>query len=204
MVSLPFSVTLLAVITVLIFLGLGQRILDHMRLTDSTAVIILVLMIIGHFLPTISVSRFLAVNLGGVTVLGVAAYLLVTASRAERTRAAIISLLTALLILLSDKLLPLLPGILDPVYSSGIFAGLLAAFLGRSRRSAFIAGLLGIFLVDLANAVQLWFDKVDAQITLGSGGLFSSAVISAFLAVVIAEIIGEIREKIQLGGMHDE
>ena len=195
MASLPFSVTLLALITILIFLGLGQRVLDHMRLTDSAAIIILLLMVAGHFLPTISLSPHLAVNLGGFIPIGVVIYLLVTTSRVEQRRASAVSLLTALLILLSDKLLPLLPGLLDPVLSGGIFAGLLATFFGRSRRSAFIAGLLGVFLVDVA---------IEQQITVGGGGLFSSMVVSCFLAVIIAEVIGEIREKIQLGGDHDE
>ncbi|HBN95037.1 MAG TPA: hypothetical protein DDZ66_01960 [Firmicutes bacterium] len=204
MASLPFSVTLLALITILIFLGLGQRVLDHMRLTDSAAIIILLLMVAGHFLPTISLSPHLAVNLGGFIPIGVVIYLLVTTSRVEQRRASAVSLLTALLILLSDKLLPLLPGLLDPVLSGGIFAGLLATFFGRSRRSAFIAGLLGVFLVDVANVVQLRVEAIEQQITVGGGGLFSSMVVSCFLAVIIAEVIGEIREKIQLGGDHDE
>ncbi|NLL49554.1 MAG: hypothetical protein GX249_13350, partial [Firmicutes bacterium] len=65
MPALPLSVTMLAVITVLLFLGLGQRILDNMRLTDRSAILILLLMIMGHFLPTLSLSPYLAVNLGG-------------------------------------------------------------------------------------------------------------------------------------------
>ena len=85
MLSLPFSVTLLALLTILIFLGLGERILDNMRLTDSAAVLILILMILGHFLPTISISRRLAVNLGGFIPVGVALYLLITTSRLERS-----------------------------------------------------------------------------------------------------------------------
>ncbi|HBG00902.1 MAG TPA: hypothetical protein DDW87_04935 [Firmicutes bacterium] len=204
MFSLPFSVTLLALITILVFLGLGQRVLDNMRLTDSAAVLILVLMILGHFFPTISLSSSLAINLGGFIPMGVTIYLLVTTSRLEQKRAATVSAFTALLILLSDKLLPLMPGLLDPVFSGGIFAGLLATFWGRSRRSAFIAGLLGVFLVDLANALQLWFQGIDQRIIIASGGLFSSMVVSAFLAVVIAEVIGEIRERMQLGGDQDD
>mgnify|MGYP001466817555 FL=1 len=106
MFSLPFSVTLLALITILVFLGLGQRVLDNMRLTDSAAVLILVLMILGHFFPTISLSSSLAINLGGFIPMGVTIYLLVTTSRLEQKRAATVSAFTALLILLSDKLLP--------------------------------------------------------------------------------------------------
>ncbi len=203
MSSSTFSITLLAVTTVLIFLGLGQRVLDNMRLTDSTAVIILVLMILGHFLPTISLGPSLAVNLGGFVPIGVAIYLLVTTSKLEQRRALAVTFLTALLILVTDKILPTQPGLLDPVFSGGIFAGLVATVLGRSRRGAFIAGLLGVFLVDLANVLQLRLQGIDQQITVGSGGLFSSMVVSSFLAVVIAEVIGEIRERILLGGDHN-
>jgi len=202
MPSLPFSVTLLTLITILIFLGLGQRVLDNMRLRDTTAIIILLLMIAGHFLPTISLGSYLAVNLGGFIPIGVVIYLLLTTSRVEQIRAVAVSLLTAVLTLLSDKLLPLLPGVLDPVFSGGIFAGLVATFLGRSRRGAFIGGLLGIFLVDMANALQLRLEGIRQQVTIGSGGLFSSMVASSFLAVLITEILGELRERIQPGGDH--
>jgi uncharacterized membrane protein len=203
--GLPFSVTLLTFITILIFLGLGERVLDNMRLTDATAIIILLLMISGHFLPTFSVSRTLQINLGGLIPIGVVFYLLLTTSRVEQQRAVFISILTALMIFLSDKLLPIQPGVLDPVFSGGIFAGILSNLLSRSRRSAFIAGLLGVILVDLANVVQLWIARIAQPITLGGGGLFSSMVISAFLAVIIAEIIGEVREKMHLGGdQHEE
>ena len=205
MPSVPFSVTLLTFITIFIFLGLGERVLDNMRLTDATAILILLLMIGGHFLTTLSVSPTLRVNLGGLIPIGVVFYLLFTTSRVEQKRAVFISILTALMIFLSDKLLPIQPGVLDPVFSGGIFAGILSNLLSRSRRSAFIAGLLGVILVDLANVVQLWFAKIAQPITLGGGGLFSSMVISAFLAVIIAEIIGEVREKMHLGGdQHEE
>lgn len=203
MFTLAFSVTLLTLLTVLLFLGLGQRVLDRMRLTDAEAVIILLVMIGGHFLPTVSLTARIALNLGGLVPLGVGAYLLFTTSGVEKTRAAGVTLVTALLIFLTDKLLPLQPGLLDPVFGGGIFAGLAATFWGRSRRSAFIAGLVGVLLVDLASVVQLWLQGVQEQITLGSGGLFSSMVLSAFLAVLITEVIGEAREALHQGGEED-
>lgn len=203
MSSLPFSTTMLALVTVLVFLGLGQRILDNMRLTDRVAVSILLSMILGHFLPTISLNSRLAVNLGGFIPVGVVIYLMLTTSRVEQKRAIFVSLATSIAIFLSDKLLPIQPGLIDPVFSGGIFAGVLASLFGRSRRSAFIAGLIGVLLVDLANFVQLRLAGIEQQITLGGGGLFSSTVISAFLAVIIAEIVGEIRERSRLGGDDD-
>lgn len=200
----PFSLTLLAVITLAFFLGLGQRVLDRMRLTGSGAVLILGLMILGHFLPTVSLNSRLALNLGVIPPLGVALYLLLTTSAFERSRALLVSLVTGVLLLLTDKLLPIEPGLLDPVFSSGIFAGLLAYAFGRSRRGAFIAGILGVFIGDLANLLQLWLQGVPQQTKLGSGGFLSSMVISPFIAVLLAEVIGEVRERIAQGGTDDE
>lgn len=194
MISLPFSVTLLAVLTVLVYLGFGQRVLDRMRLKSSTALIILGLMIIGHFLPTIPLGSSMSFNLGALIPLGVVGYLLLTTSVPERQRATIVSALTALFVVLTDKLLPPDPGLLDPVFSGGIFAGFLAYLWGRSRRSAFIAGILGVLLADVVAFIQLRTEQIPQRMILGSGGLFSSVVISPFLAVVIAEVIGEVRE----------
>jgi len=203
MFSLPLSVALLTLLTVLLLLGLGQRVLDRMRLTDAEAVIILLLMIGGHFLPTISLTPRIALNLGGLIPFGVGIYLLVTASTQERLRAVGVTLVTAALIWLSDKFLPLQPGLLDPVFSGGFFAGLTATIWGRSRRSAFTAGLLGVLLVDATSMLQLWLQGLEERITLGSGGLFSSVVLSSFLAVALTEVIGEVREAIHLGGNRD-
>lgn len=204
MFSLPFSVTLLGLVTILVFLGLGQRVLDRMRLTGFEALLILIVMVIGHFLPTISLSEAVALNLGGLIPFGVVLYLLLTTSGLEQRRALGVSLATAILIWLTDKLLPTQPGLLDPVFSGGIFAGLLATVFGRSRRAAFIGGMLGVLLVDLANLIQLRLDGIQQQITIGSGGIFSSLVISAFLAVAITEIIGEVREYIHIRGERDD
>lgn len=203
MFSLPLSVALLTLLTVLLLLGLGQRVLDRMCLTDAEAVIILLLMIGGHFLPTISLTPRIALNLGGLIPFGVGIYLLVTTSTQERLRAVGVTLVTAALIWLSDKFLPLQPGLLDPVFSGGIFAGLTATIWGRSRRSAFTAGLLGVLLVDATSMLQLWLQGLEERITLGSGGLFSSVVLSSFLAVALTEVIGEVREAIHLGGNRD-
>lgn len=198
-IQLFSSVFTLAVISVLIYLGLGQRVLDRMKMTDTSALIILGVMVAGHFLPTVPLGPRLALNLGSVALLGIAVYLIFTTSPEEQARAAMVSIITAIFILFTDKILPPDPGLLDPVFSGGIFAGLLAYLWGRSRRSAFIAGILGVLLADLGALLQLWVQKIHQPIVFGSGGLFSSAVISPFLAVLIAEIIGEVREYLHRG-----
>ena len=201
----PFtSVFFLALVSILIFLGLGQRVLDRMRLTDTAALLILAAMIAGHFFPTINLGLHLRVNLGSVALLGIAAYLLLTTSPRESASALGISLATALLVVITDKVLPPDPGLLDPVFSAGIFAGLLAYLWNRSRRGAFIAGILGVFLADLVAFIQLLVQGINQPIVLGSGGMFSSAVICPFLAVFIAEVIGEVREFLHKGTLTEQ
>src|SRR5690606_15337613 len=95
---------------ILVFLGAAHRVLDRMRLTDTTAIILLVLLIISHFLPVITITPYLGLNLGALIPLGIIIYLLVTAEKHERIRAAVISLATAAVLWLSDQLLPTLPG----------------------------------------------------------------------------------------------
>ena len=47
--NLPISIILLSGVIGLIFLGAAQRVLDRMRLTDTEAILLLVLFIVAHF-----------------------------------------------------------------------------------------------------------------------------------------------------------
>ncbi|HHY10816.1 MAG TPA: hypothetical protein GX528_09695 [Firmicutes bacterium] len=199
MIPTSLSVLLLSLLSLVVFFGWGQRVLDRMRLKNSTALILLLAMLFGHFLPTIKFTSRFALNLGAAAPLGVAIYLLATTSAHEGQRAALISVLTAFFLLLTDKLLPPDPGLLDPILAAGVFAGLLSYIWSRSRRSAFSGAIFGVLLADLFAGLQLFFMGIPQTITLGSGGMLSSLVASAFLAVLIAEVIGEIRERLMRG-----
>ncbi|NMB38261.1 MAG: DUF1614 domain-containing protein [Firmicutes bacterium] len=203
MIQLPFSIILLSVVMLLILLGLAQRVLDRMRLTDKTALVMLLLLIISHFLPKVSVTSYLALNLGALIPLGIIGYLLITAEKGERIRAIIISLVTAFILWVTDQLLPITPGKmifdLDPLYIPGIAAGLISYFTTRSRRSAFISAIAAVFLNDLWAAFSISPKTYHAQIVLGGGGIFDALLINGIIAVLIAEGIGEIRERIHRG-----
>src|SRR5690554_1159470 len=135
MVQLPFDITLLGITSALILLGLGQRVLDRMRMTTLSAVFLLILMIFAHFLPIITLSPYISIHLGAIIPLGIIVYLLVTTSSNEVWRALAVSVLTASVVLLTDKLLPTEPGawyIIDPVFIGGIFAGFFSYMISRS------------------------------------------------------------------------
>ena len=186
--NLPLSIILLSGMIILVFLGAAHRVLDRMRLTDTTAIILLVLLIISHFLPVITITPYLGLNLGALIPLGIIIYLLVTAEKHERIRAAVISLATAAVLWLSDQLLPTLPGQipfdLDPLYIPGIAAGLISYFTTKSRRTAFISAVAAVMLNDLFAAISTSLKTYHAQTIIGGGGIFD-ALINGILASLL-------------------
>ena len=67
--------------------------------------------------------------------------------------------------------------------------------LGRSRRCAFICGIAGIVLADIASAVGAWIQGYNVPLVLGGAGIADAVVISGVTAVLLCELIGEIIER---------
>lgn len=203
MISSPTGFILLVITSLLIFLGFARATLDRMRLTDTTTFILLVLLIIAHFMPIIGISQYLGLHLGALIPLGVIVYLLLTTSGAESLRAILITIATAVLLLATDRIFPMSPDRfifnIDPIYMPGILAGIISYIGTRSRRSAFIAGIGSVLLLDIYSAFTNLFLKIPSQVIIAGGGVFDALIINAILAVVIAEVIGEIRERIHRG-----
>ncbi|NLZ94012.1 MAG: DUF1614 domain-containing protein [Firmicutes bacterium] len=196
----------LVVITALVYLGFLHRVLDRMRLTKIQALVILLAMLAAGFLPNIPLYAGLSVNIGGALVpVAIAIYLIVTADTlAEKRRAVITSLIVAIVVFLTEKLLPMEPTsaafLVDPLFVPSIVAAITAYLLGRSRRSAFIGGVLGVILTDVfAWLENIWFNQLNVPIVLGSTGVYGAAVISGMGAVLLAELVGEILERLQGG-----
>lgn len=203
MLRFSTSMILLIVVTVTIYLGLAQRVIDRMRLSHKTALTMLLLLIGAHFLPAVVLFEHLSLRLGAFIPLGICGYLLLTCSKKEQVRALAITATTTTLLLLSDYLLPIEPGTipydLDPLYMSGILAGLLAYSFTRSRRSAFIGAVGAVFFSDLFAVLFVTYKGYNSSIILGSGGAFDALMINGIIAVAIAEVIGEVRERIHRG-----
>ncbi len=199
------SLVLIAV-TVLVYLGFLHRVLDRMRLSKLQALIILLLMLAAGFLPNIPVYAGLSVNIGGALIpAAVSVYLIATADRAaEKRRALITAAAVAGVVYLSEKLLPVEPTsvfyLADPLFFPAIAAAAIAYLLGRSRRSAFIGGVLGVILTDIfAWAENLWLYRLHVPVVIGSTGVYGAAVIAGTGAVLLAELVGELRERLQRG-----
>ena len=119
----------------------------------------------------------------------------------EKLRAGIAAVLSGLGVYLAGRYMPSEPEtiMIDPNYVYGIIAGIIAYLFGRSRRSSFIAGVLGVILADLAQGIENILRGIPSRIRLGGAGAVDAVVIAGFLAVMLAEVVGELRERIQGG-----
>ena len=193
---------LLIVTGLLIAFGAGQRALDRLRLTDAQAYVFIALIIVLGFVPEIPLGR-VSVNLGGCLLpLGLSVYLFVKADSAwERWRSIIAAVVTGAAVWALMRFLPDEPETMpvEPNWLYGIAAAVTAYVLGRSRRCAFIGGVTGVLLAQTASVIPVWLQGVDQTLVLGGAGAFDAVVVAGFLGVMLAEIVGEITERIVRG-----
>ena len=201
---MPVGAITLLIVAILIYFGLLHRVLDRMRLDDRTALFILLLMIIGSFFSlTIVRQPLLSLNLGGAVVpIGVAVYLIATAdTRREQWRGTRAAVITGAAIFAAIKLLN--PEeqtmLIEPTYFFALIAGVVGYLSGRSRRSAFIGGTMGVVLADLGHYAEISARGIRGATALGGAGVFDTVVIAGLLAVLLAEVVGETREYMARG-----
>lgn len=194
---------LLTVTGLLILFGAGQRVLDRLRLTDMQAIVFIVLIIAGGFVPDIPVTDRFAFNIGGALIpLALCVWVWVRADSArERARCLVASVITGIAVFLLGRYLPADPQALpiEPGYAYGIAAGLIAWVLGRSRRGAFIAGTLGVMLANVGSWLYARNLGADQRLVLGGAGGYDVIVIAGLLAVLVSELVGELVERIRRG-----
>jgi len=213
-VRMPLGLILLLAVAALIYFGFAHRVLDRMRLTDAQALGFIGLMIAGSFIdiPLARDTASISVNVGGgILPVLLAVYLLARADeRYEWVRALASVALTAGVIYGVSRVYDFGPeapqtGFIDPVWLFGLLGGAIAYLAaGRSRRSAFIAGSLGILVTDFIHLGQALVRQVPATVAIGGAGAFDTIVLGGIIAVGLAELTGEIRERIQGGPAGEE
>lgn len=198
---------LLIIAGILIAFGIAQRVLDRLRLTDRQALFFAAALFIGGLLPDIPITPLVSVNIGGALVpLGLSIYLLLRAGSArEVVRTLIASALTAAAIYFLGRMLPDEPetAFMDYNYLYGLLAGAVAYLFGRSRRGSFVAGILGAVAADIWSAAEVWMQGVRQPLALGGAGAMDVVVISGLVAVLLAELVGELLERLSRGTERD-
>ena len=206
---MPIGMITLIIVAVLIYFGIAQRILDRMRLTDKQALAYIVFTIVGSYI-TLPITRGpveVSINIGGAILpILLVAYLFYRAgSIKERIRAVVASLLAGAVVAIIPRITPIQEPsgfFMDPTYFYAIVSGLVAYLAGRSRRSAFIAGTMGIIIGDFVHLFNLLNGHIPGRVDIGGAGAFDATVIAGIVAVMIAELVGETWERIQGGPSH--
>ena len=198
---------LLVIVGILVGFGVAQRVLDRLRLTDRQALFFVLVLLVGGLLPDIPLGKNLSINVGGALIpIGLSVYLLIKADSAkEVVRSLVAAALTGGAIYLLGSFLPDEPeaAFMDFNYLYGLVAGTLAYLFGRSRRGAFVAGILGTVIADFWSALELWMQGVSQPLRLGGAGAMDVIVISGLVAVLLAEFTGELIERMQRGSSGD-
>ncbi len=197
---MPTSVILLLIIGVLIYLGLAQRVLDHLYLTDNQAIFIIIGIIIGTFFD-IPISRQppIYINVGGALIPFLVAVYVISKidsiSEIVRTISAVIATTSVIYITtLVFRFFGEGRDIIDPMYIFAVSGGIFGYLFGRSRRGAFVAGTLGLLGYNLINVWRSLTGRVVTDIFIGGAGIFDNVVIAGFIGLLLAEFIGELRE----------
>lgn len=194
---------LLLAVAIVIYFGFAQRALDRLRLSDRAALLFLIAMIVGGFLPDIPLLGGVSINLGGgIVPIVLVAYLWSKAEKVEISRSVTALLITAVIVYFAAKIIPVEPTynlFMDPLYLMAIIAGLVAYITGRSRRGSFIAGTMAIIANDIVAQIENTLLGARSSITIGGAGVFDAVVIAGLIALGLAELVGETAEKISLG-----
>lgn len=207
------GIIILIVVSVVVYLGLAQRALDRMRLSDRGALAFIGAIIVGSFIniPLPFLPFTTSVNVGGALVpVGLAIYLLYRAgSRKEWTRALLGAGATGAIVYVIGSLVNAGPtmepagryAVIDAIYLYPLVGGIVAYIIGRSRRAAFIGATLGVLLVDIIHYVWLITQGAPANyaVTIGGAGAFDTIVLAGIIAIILAEIIGESFERLAGG-----
>lgn len=189
------SLWILTILLLLIMFGAGQRILDQMRLNDKQAIFVLLAIIIGIIIPPVYIGEYFCFSIGGFlipAIIGV--YMLVSAGFSrDLVRAIIGVLLVGGIIYALDWILPASTPedvIIDPMYTYGVVAGIVAYALGRSRRNAFICSVFGVALAMIVQFIINMAMGAPTVLGLGVGGAFGTTIISTIIAVGLCEFLG--------------
>lgn len=188
------SLTIISIIILLIMFGVGQKILDSLRLNDKEALVILILICIGLLIPPIWIGEYFCFSIGGFLIpLALSIYLLISCGWSrDLARTVVGTILVAGLIYALEWILPADPEklIIDNTYIYGVVAGVVAYALGRSRRNAFVSCLFGITLAQLVQWIVNMASGVPSILGLGIGGAFGTYVVAIIISVAVSEFLG--------------
>lgn len=185
---------IVSVLILLVMFGAGQRVLDKMRMSDTTAIILMVAIAIGLAIPPISIG-FFTFSIGGFLIpFGICVYMMVRCGWTwDLVRAVAGTFIVAGVIIGLQFLMPAETPesiVIENVLLYGATAGVIAYIMGRSRRNAFICSVLGLSVSALITFLINLSLGVESTLALGVAGAFDTMIVSTLIAVGLCELIG--------------
>ncbi|MDN5326714.1 MAG: hypothetical protein PWP41_1410 [Moorella sp. (in: firmicutes)] len=210
MTGYTIGVFLLVIVFSLVYFGLAHRVLDRLYLNDRTAMALIVAMIVGSFIniPLTSGRVVTSINVGGALIpLGLAVYILYRAGTTREVGRALLGAVITAVVLFGITYITrgreawnvYALNLLDPLYYYPLVAGFVAYLVGRSRRAAFVGAILGVLLLDIADLIFYLRLGLRGTVAFGGAGIIDATFMAAVVAVLLAELIGEVRERMQGG-----
>lgn len=197
------SFIILMIIILLVMFGAGQRILDSLRLSDKSALLILLAISVGLIIPPIWIGEYFCFSIGGFLIpLALSIYLLISCGFSrDLARAVVGTVIVAGVIYGLEWVLPADPEamIIDNTYVYGVVAGVVAYALGRSRRNAFISCLFGLTLASVIQWIINFSTGTPSILGLGVGGAFGAYIVSIVISVAVSEFLGRAFQTASLG-----
>lgn len=214
MTGYTLGVLLLVAVFILIYFGMAHRVLDRLHLNDRSAMVLLLLMIAGSFIniPITTGRITTSINIGGALIpIGLAVYVLFKAGTAKEIGRAVIAAFATAIVLVGIGYITRgreawnvnLLSALDPIYYYPVVAGTVAYIVGRSRRAAFVGAILGVTILDFIDLFFYLRTGLRGTVAFGGAGVVDVTFMSAVIAVLLAEIVGELRERLR-GGPESE
>lgn len=188
----------------LVYALLGWRALLALRFSAAAAAALVGGALIAHQLPPLAFLSGWRIHWAGAVVpTAISLYLWWAAGTArEKARSLLAALGTLAAVTGLSLLSPLDPDVfplgIDPLWRWGIIAGAIAYLLGRSRRAAFIAGVLGaVAHQGLQPLRRAWAGRPGGPVDIGGAGALDAVVVAGVVAVLLAEAVGEVRERLK-------
>ncbi|MDN5344008.1 MAG: hypothetical protein PWQ18_119 [Clostridia bacterium] len=210
MAGYTVGVLLLVIVFGLVYFGAAHRVLDRLYLSDRAALALIIAMIVGSFIniPLTSGRVVTSINIGGGLIpLGLAIYILYRAGTGREVGRALLGAVITAAVLFGISLVTrgreawYVTGLnlLDPLYYYPLIAGIVAYLVGRSRRAAFVSAILGVLLLDVTDLYYYLSRGIRGTVAFGGAGIIDVTFMAAVVAVLLAELIGEVRERAQGG-----
>lgn len=192
---MPWGISIIAAMAVLLLFGVGRKTAKRLGLNKTLAILLLLVTAAGLLIPDIRIGSALTINLGGFLFpLIVAIYIFAKARPGQIGHGLICALaVTAVMLAASYFISPVPEGIIaEPGLLYGVIAGLTAFIAGFNSVSALSGLLSGLVLWDvILGLLYRYYYGLNVPVELGmysfGDTLALAFIICAFLASLTAE-----------------